>query len=88
MTRKAVLLQEKGGSPKDALLHNSDQSYHLQFISPPQNGQFADQDVAIFLRRVFDAAAPLDHDHHRLVQVDGKQAIRVRDYRLKSIKAA
>ncbi len=68
---------EKAAASEAIVLYEPDDLYHVQFISPPQNGQYAEEDISTFLRRVFNGVAPLAYDQHKLVQVNGKQAVQV-----------
>lgn len=62
----------------DYELSPSHDDYHLQFVNYPQEGGFGDQEINLFLKKIFRGSSPLEYVHHQPAQSYGKPAVLVR----------
>ena len=77
MVTQALIRRQTLDASNHELSKSSNDDLHLQFVNPPDNGGFGDEEINMFLKKIFRGSSPLAYLHHQQSQSNGKTVVQV-----------
>jgi hypothetical protein len=77
MATHALVKRQTLHVSKYELSPSSNDDFHLQFVNPPEDGGFGEDEINMFLKKIFQGSPPLAYLHRERSHSNGKTVVQV-----------